>query len=113
MSDEIDPQKALRSIATLAPQHAQAKANRVYMEEYRKTIKARLMQKAEQAGHKSAATQEREAYAADEYVLHLRGLQAAVEAEEKVRWLMVAAQAAVEVWRSMESSNRMMDRGTR
>ena len=37
----------------------------------------------------------------------------AVEAEEAARWRMVTAQAAVEVWRSMEASNRGMDRGTR
>jgi hypothetical protein len=113
MSEPIDPQKALRTIAAQAPLHAQAKANRVYMEEYRKTLKARLMQKAESAGHKTAAVQEREAYADAEYVLHLRGLQAAVEAEETSRWTLIACQAAVEVWRSQESSNRMMDRGTR
>ena len=36
-----------------------------------------------------------------------------IDAEEAARWRMVTAQAAVEVWRSMEASNRGMDRGTR
>lgn len=112
ITDPIDPRKALRNMVQMAPLYAQAKANRIYCEEFRKTIKARLMQEAEFAGHKTAASQEREAYAADSYEAHLLALQAAVEAEETLRWKLVAAEAAVEVWRSMEASNRRMDRAT-
>ena len=43
VSDQIDPQKHLRRMWETAPKLAQAKANRVYMEEYRKTLKATLM----------------------------------------------------------------------
>ena len=92
-----------------APKLAAAKANRVYMEEFRKTLKAQLMK---DCGESSVGAQEREAYASDIYVGHLKGLQAAVEAEETLRWQMVTDQAAVEVWRSQEASNRTMDRST-
>ena len=50
--------------------------------------------------------QEREAYAHEEYRQLLEGLKVAVEAEEELRWALVAAQARVEVWRSQESSKR-------
>ena len=108
--DAIDPQKALRHMAMMAPQYAQAKANRIYTEEFRKTLKARLMKEAEVAGHKTVNAQEREAYADGGYEQHLKALQVAVEAEETLRWKLVAAEAAVEVWRSQEASNRRMDR---
>ena len=110
MTRQIDPQKALERIAQMAPLFAQAKANRIYMDEYRKTIKARLMQ---ECGLDSIGAQEREAYAHPEYAQHLHALKEAVEEEEKLRWLLVAAEAAVEVWRSQESSARLMDRAAR
>lgn len=111
--DAIDPQKALRSIAQMAPQYAQAKANCIYLDEFRKTVKARGMQAAERAGHKSAAAQERESYAAPEYIAHLEAIKEAHEVAEALRWRLIATQAAVEVWRSQEASGRAMDRGTR
>jgi hypothetical protein len=40
------------------------------------------------------------------YIEVLNGLRVAVENEEKLRWLMVAAQVKVEVWRSYEASKR-------
>lgn len=109
-SEPIDPQKSLRRMWEGAPKLAKAKAERVYLEEYRKTIKALLMSK---STAKSMAEQERDAYAHPDYQTHLEGLRAAVEAEETLVWRMRTDQAAVEVWRSMESSNRAMDKGTR
>lgn len=107
---DIDPIKALDFMRDNAVRLAQAKANRVYCEEFRKTLKARLMKS---CGSEAIGAQEREAYAAPEYAAHLEALREAVRAEEELRWMMVAAQAKVEVWRSLESSNRAMDRGTR
>ncbi len=107
MSDPIDPQKHLKRMWDNAPKLAKAKAERVYMEEYRKTLKALLMR---ESTAKSMAEQERDAYAHDTYITHIKGLQAAVEAEELLRWRMVTDQASVEVWRSQEASNRTMDR---
>jgi hypothetical protein len=90
-----------------APKLAKAKAERVYMEEYRKSLKAILMKA---SGKGSSAAQEVEAYAHSDYIKHLAGLQAAVEAEETLRWQMVTLDAAVSVWRSQEASNRAIDR---
>lgn len=106
----IDPQACLHEMHHSGPQLAQAKANRVYMEEYRKSLKALLMQRSHA---KSAVDREADAYAHDDYIEHLQGLREAVEAEEKLRWVMVTHSAAVEVWRSQEASARGMDRGAR
>jgi len=53
-----------------------------------------------------------QAYAHPEYQALLKGLQAAVEAAEELRWQLIAAQARIDVWRSQEASNRTMDRVT-
>lgn len=107
MTDPIDPQKHLRRMWEAAPKLAQAKANRVYMEEFRKSLKSQLMKS---CGFEAIGAQEREAYAAPEYIAHLEALKEAVAAEEVLRWRMVADQASVEVWRSQEASNRALDR---
>ena len=110
MSRLIDPQSAVDYMVKTAPEYAKAKAERVYLEEFRKSKKAMLMQN---HGEKPIGAQEREAYAHPEYIGLLAALRVAVEAEEASRWKLVAAQARVEVWRSMESSARMTDRTTR
>lgn len=105
----FDPQSAVEQLWKLAPAYAKAKGERVYLEEFRKTLKAQLMKA---SGESSIGAQEREAYAHESYVTHLKGLQVAVEAEEVARWRLVAAQAAIEVWRSQEASNRTIERST-
>lgn len=112
MSDEseINIFRALDFIRDNAPAYAKAKAERVYLEEFRKSKKALLMRAAEAAGHKSAAAQEREAYADDGYAELLAGLRQAVEAEETLRWRIVAAQARIETWRTLESTRRAESR---
>jgi hypothetical protein len=105
----IDPNKAVDFIIQNAPKFAKAKAERVYLEEYRKSLKALLMS---QSGSQSLGAQERDAYAHEDYTALLEGLKAAVEAEEKIRWEIVAAQARIEIWRSEQANNRMIERLT-
>lgn len=104
----IDPQTSLEAIYEAGPKLAEAKATRVYLEEYRKSLKALLMSASKQT---SAAMQERDAYADPSYTAHLSALRVAVEKEESLRWRMVVSQAAIEVWRSQEASNRAIDKG--
>jgi hypothetical protein len=59
---------------------------------------------------KTVAAAEIEAYAAMEYIEHLKAIEEATEQAESLRWGLVAAQARVDVWRSLEASNRTMDR---
>jgi len=109
MSDEaeINIFKCLDFIRDNAPQYAQAKANRVYLEEFRKSKKSLLMKRAEVNGHNAVSAQEREAYADAGYIQHLEALKEAVANEEELRWMMIAAQAKIEVWRTLESSRRI------
>ena len=107
MSKQIDPQSSIQMMLDTAPRLAKAKGERVYLEEYRKSLKSILMKA---SGQTSAALQEREAYADPQYIDHLKALRIAVEGEEALRWRMVAMQASVEVWRSQEASNRAIDR---
>jgi len=102
----MEPDDAIEYIFKHGKKYAKAKAERVYLEEFRKSKKALLMQHAQVNGHQTAAAQEREAYADQEYVDLLQGLKAAVEAEEEIRWGLVAAQARIDVWRSREASSR-------
>ena len=109
MSHEIND--AVNYLYTHGKKYAEAKAHRVYLEEYRKSQKAILMKKALAAGiAKSAAVAEIEAYADPTYVEVLKGLQEAVEAEETYRWGLISAQARIDCWRSTEASNRAMDK---
>lgn len=104
---DINVFKVLDFIRDNAQQYAKAKADRVFLEEFRKSKKALLMRDAELAGHKSAVAQEREAYAHSDYIALLDGLKAAVEQEESLRWLIVAAQAKFEAWRTIEANRRI------
>ncbi len=107
---KLDPQKSLEAMHATGPVLAQARADRVYAEEWRKSLKAILMK---EHAALPAVAQEREAYADPRYLEHLDALKTAVEAEEAARWRMVTAQAAVEVWRTLSANDRGMDRGTR
>jgi hypothetical protein len=100
---DIDPNDAIDYIIKNAEEFAKAKAKRIYLEEFRKSKKALLMQKHRE---ESIGAQEREAYAHPEYKELLEGLREAIEIEERLRWNLVAAQARVDVWRSLEASNR-------
>jgi hypothetical protein len=109
MSEDRDPHKAVDYILLHAREFAQAKANRVYLEEYRKSLKAILMKRSMEA---AIGAQEREAYADEEYVGLLRGLKEAVEVEEKLRWDLIAAQARVEIWRTEQANARAEGKAT-
>lgn len=107
MSKPIDPQAAIESMWKTAPELAKAKAERIYLEEFTKSKRALLMK---QHPDLSVTAQEREALAHPEYAEHLAGLRAAVEREEVLRWRMASAQAAIDVWRSLNASNRAIDK---
>ena len=111
--EPIDPNAAVDFMIATAPKYAKAKADRVYLDEWRKSKKALLMKQAGVDGVKTSAAQEVEAYSDPSYQELLVALRDAVEVEETARWKLVAAQARVEVWRSQEASNRNQDRATR
>lgn len=103
MNEEINIFACLDYIRDNAKKYALAKANRIYLEEFRKTKKAQLM--GERPGEPVNA-QERYAYAHFGYADLLEGLRQAIEEEENLRWKLIAAQAKIEVWRSLSANQR-------
>lgn len=99
---EINPEKAIRYIAENAPAFAAAKANRVFIENFLRTVKARLMN--EEVG--TLGNKEAYAYAHSDYVVQLEGLKAATEEEERLKYMLLAAQARIEVWKTQEYTKR-------
>jgi hypothetical protein len=101
---------ALAYMRDNAAKLGQAKANRVYLEQFRKSKKALLFSQAPSACT-TIADKESWAYANDEYLELLEGLKAAIEAEEELKWMMHAASMKVEVWRTQQATARAVDRG--
>lgn len=104
---QIDPQEAVDYMLATAPRFAKAKAQRIQLEEFRKSKKAILMQ---ESTAKTVSEREAYAYSHTDYLQLLEGLQAAVEAEETFRYKLKAAELQVEIWRSQNANNRTQDR---
>jgi hypothetical protein len=104
------PTKAADFLRDNAPRYAQAKAQRIYLEQFRKSKKALLMG---QCDDKTIAAKEMFAYAHHDYIALLDGLREAVEAEEKVRWQLTAAELKIEIWRTESANNRRIDHAHR
>jgi hypothetical protein len=107
--NSIDPHEAINYMIKNAKAYAQAKANVTYLEQYRKSKKAILFASA--MGN-TIADKEAYAYSHPDYLELLEGLKAAVEEAERLRWMLVAAQARIDVFRTQEASNRALDRIT-
>ena len=106
----MKPEEAAQTIRDKAPAYGESKAQRVYLDEFRKSKKALLMKNALEMGYEAANAQEREAYADPTYLQLLKGLAAAIEKEETLRWEIEAARLDVEIWRTREATNRLQDR---
>lgn len=104
------PEDAAQAIRDKAPLFGEAKAQRVYLEEFKRTKRALLMKDALTLGIEAANAQEREAYAHPSYQQLIRGLAEAIEKEETLRWELEAARLDIEIWRSREATNRNQDR---
>ena len=104
-----EPTKAIQYLIDTAPLYAKSKADRMFLEEFRKSRKAQL---ASQAGTEVLGKQETFAYAHPEYIQILEGIREAVEKEETNRWMMTAAQAKIEVWRTQQYSARLEVKAT-
>jgi hypothetical protein len=104
-----EPTKAIQFLIDTAPLYAKSKADRMYLEEFRRSRKAQLQS---QAGTEVIGKQETYAYAHQDYIQILEGIREAVEREERFRWLMTAAQARIEVWRTEQYSARMEVKAT-
>lgn len=106
----IDPNKAVDYLVEHSRRYAQAKADRVHLEHFRKSKKALLMN---ECTEKAVTAREQYAYSHPDYMSLLEGLREAVRVEETLRWRLTAAQLRVEVWRSENANNRNQDRALR
>jgi hypothetical protein len=107
----IDPNKAVSFIIENAPKYAEAKSQRVYLENFLKVKKAQLMQDCK--SESSISRMETYALSHPEYLLIIDGIKIAMLEEEKLRWFLEAARLRVELFRTIEASNRQQDRATR
>ena len=109
MAEPVDPQRAVDFLIEHSRQYAQAKADRVHLEHFRKSKKALLMNACPE---KAVTAREQYAYSHPDYIALLEGLREAVRVEEALRWRLTAAQLRVEVWRTQEASARAEGRAT-
>lgn len=99
--------KALDYLRDKATEAAQARANRIYMEEFRKVLKSQLMREASvKESGLAISAQERDAYADQRYVKHLEAMREAIKRDEEHRFFMAAAEAKIDAWRTQESNIR-------
>src|SRR6266542_448128 len=98
--EEID--KALNYLRDNADAAAKARAERLYLEEFRDHLLALIMK--ENDG--PVAAQKRDAQADARYLAHLQGYRAAVHIDEKYRFRLDAVKAKIEAWRTQSSNER-------
>ena len=103
MITDEQAEKANDWIRDNATQAAQAKSNRLHLEEFRKAKKAELFLHAPGG---TVADKEAFAYSHPDYLALLDGYRVAVEEDERMRWMMEAAALRVEIWRTQSANNR-------
>jgi len=96
-------EKALDYLRDTADSAAQRRADRLYLEDYSRVLKATVM--AEHLAEPVNA-QERYAYSDLRYRNHLEALKIAIFEDEKARFLREAAAVKIEVWRSIQANER-------
>jgi len=107
LDERISPIKALNFIRENAEKYAIALGNVTYMREFRKSLKCLKMAECQA---ETIGAKEIYAYAHPDYIAHLEALKQAIIEAETLRWLIIGAEAKIEVWRSMESSARLENR---
>ncbi len=107
MIDEMNIEMAVDFMRDNAEGIAKAKASRIYLEQFRKSKKAILVQEVDG----TILARESYAYSHKDYLEILEALKVAVEEEERLKWLMAAAQAKMEIWRTQQANNRFLDNG--
>lgn len=105
MIQDDDIEKAVDYLRDNATKAAKAKAERIYAEEYRRVVKSQIMRENDD---KALGAQEAIAYADARYTQHLKAMREAIEADEYHRWMLTAAEAKIEAWRTQQSNARSL-----
>lgn len=98
-------EQRIAEIESKAREFAKARATKEHIDEFKKSKLAILMKKHEK-NFPSAAAQEREARADQEYIELLDGLRAATEAAEYARWELELIKIRFEAWRTNQANQR-------
>jgi hypothetical protein len=101
---EQEAERAIDYIRDKAPEFAKAKAERTYIENALKTVKAKQMADSDK---KTLGDREMDAYMSMEYESMLKGLRAAVAVEEELKWRMEAAKLRFEHYKVLCFNNRV------
>lgn len=109
MITQDDAERAVDWLRDNASRMAQERAERMYVEQWIKTVKATIQ--SEQGGI-SAAAAEIVALASPRYMAALQAYRDAIRADETNRFLVAAAEAKIDAWRSQESTRRAEARAT-
>lgn len=103
MISETDIEKAVDWLRDSAPKIGKARAEMLYNDEFRKSLKAVLMR---EHVDESLGAQEREAYSDERYKKHLETYRESILAYETLRAQREAAHIKIEAWRSMSANTR-------
>lgn len=105
MITEDDVEKAVHKLINGADKIAKAKADLIYEEEYKKSIKAIQMKK-DRLANMPISAQEREALASEAYKKQLEKIAECTLKYEKLRAERVGLEAMIEFWRSRSANER-------
>lgn len=104
MGDEA-AEAALNFLSEYAMRAGKAKADAMYMENYRQVVLANLKRQAP-AECKSDAARDEWARCQQQYIDHLNAQREAVEEDTKLHWKRIAAEATIEAWRTKNANQR-------
>jgi hypothetical protein len=102
---DADVEEAISYLTANADAAAKAIAEVAFLENFRQSLKAQLMC---QSDEKSAAAQERDAYAHPSYVEFLNGLRAATEIAERHKFMLSAKRAVISAWQTKMATQRAL-----
>ena len=108
MISDAECRRAVDFLVGSAAEYASARADTVQAENMLRVVKALAMRASDE---RSAAAQEREAYASVEYRAALAELFNATKEAEKLKALREAARMKIEAWRTFSSNARGAERG--
>lgn len=111
MTSDEAIERRLEELRQTAKQYSVAYSTKEHLEEFKKSKLAMLMKQAERDGFATAAAQEREARANDDYLTLLDGLRAATEQSMYLLWELKIAEIGAEVWRTKEANKRAERKG--
>jgi len=104
MSEQIE--KLIHEWRSSVSEYAKANADKVYLEQYRKSLKAIKESEAQEKGIKTGQERQAYAYSHPEYLELLKGLREATEKSEELRYRMKIAEERVGVWRTKQANGR-------